>query len=234
MDKKITAVVLVGGQGTRLRSVVSDKPKVLAAVKGRPFLTYLLDQLESNNITEVVFCSGYMADTIEAYFGDHYKSIIIQYSREEIPLDTGGALRLALPLLLSDTILVMNGDSFVKTDLTIFTKTFFQQKHIADMLLAKVNDVSRFGNVTFNKECEITSFKEKGEHKGPGWINAGIYLFRKKILFDIPEDCFFSLERGFFPKLIGKGLFGFCTEGDFIDIGTPDSYNKTALFFDNI
>jgi D-glycero-alpha-D-manno-heptose 1-phosphate guanylyltransferase len=229
---QITAVILAGGKGMRLRSVVSDKPKVLAEVNGRPFLSYLLDQLEGNNITDVVFCSGYMADAIEAYFGDSYKSIAIKYSREETPLDTGGALRLALPLLSSDTILVMNGDSYVKTDLTVFVNSFFQKKHIAKMLLVKVQDVSRFGIVTFNNEFKITSFEEKGEQKGPGWINAGIYLFEKKIISDIPKDCSYSLERNFFPKLLDKRLFGFCTNDEFIDIGTPESYSRADCFLE--
>ena len=233
-NKKITAAILVGGKGTRLRSVVSDKPKVLAEIDGRPFLAYLLDQLESNNVSEVVFCSGYMAETIEACFGEKYKSIAIKYSKEETPLDTGGALRLALPMFSSETILVMNGDSYVDTDLTVFVDSFSPKSQIAKMLLVHVGDVSRFGSVTIDNDSVIISFEEKGLHSGSGWINAGIYLFRKRMISEIPQDCFFSLERNFFPKLIGKGLLGFCTEGDFIDIGTPDSYNNAAIFFDNI
>ena len=228
---KVTAVILAGGKGTRLRSVVSDKPKVLAEVNGRPFLSYLLDQLERNNVKEVVFCSGYMAGAIETCFGENYKSITIKYSREEAPLDTGGALRLALPFLSSETILVMNGDSYVETDLAIFANSFTQEDHVANMLLVKVQNVSRFGCVTFNNEFEITSFKEKGERAGPGWINAGVYLFRRKLISDIPKGCFFSLERNFFPNLVEKGLFGFCAKGDFIDIGTPESYKKAENFF---
>ena len=107
-----TAVLLAGGAGSRLRSVIDDRPKVLAEVCGRPFLEYLLDQRVKWRIRDVVLCTGYLAEQIEAYFGMTYRSLRLRYSREIIPLGTAGALRLALPLVRSDTVLVLNGDSF--------------------------------------------------------------------------------------------------------------------------
>ncbi len=231
MKNKVTAVILVGGKGTRLRTIISDKPKVLAEVNGRPFLTYLLDQLDRINIEEVVFCCGYMAESIEAYFGYKYKTISIKYSKEKTTLDTGGALRLAFPMFSSETILVMNGDSYVETDLTVFVNSFINEDQIAKMLLVSVQDVSRFGRVCVDNESLVTTFDEKGKYTGEGWVNAGIYLLKRKVILDIPKDCLYSLEKSFFPELIGKGLLGFCSEDNFIDIGTPESYKKADHFF---
>jgi D-glycero-alpha-D-manno-heptose 1-phosphate guanylyltransferase len=229
--RTVNVVILTGGKGTRLRSVLSDKPKVLAEVNSRPFLTYILDQLIKFDFREVVFCSGYMADAIGSYFGSHYKQLNIEYSREETPLGTGGALRHALPKLSSSILLVMNGDSYVDANLVTFVKSFSQKRLIAKMLLTEVDDVSRFGSVQFSNEMMITSFKEKGAQKGPGWINAGVYLLKKSLIEEIPEERFFSLEKDLFPELSGRGLFGYCTNGDFIDIGTPDSYATAESFF---
>ena len=103
----ITAAILAGGQGTRLRPVLADRPKVLAEVMGRPFLSYLLDQLSSAGARKVILCTGYMGDMVQEVYGGTYKSLHLLYSREDEPLDTGGALRLALPLIDSDCVLVM-------------------------------------------------------------------------------------------------------------------------------
>jgi len=227
----ITGVILAGGFGTRLQSVVSDKPKVLAKVKGKPFMAYLLEQLSSAGIHKAVICTGYMSDKIQECFGDAYDSLEIIYSREDEPLGTGGALRLALPYLSSEIILVMNGDSYIDTDLSIYVDWFSEGEREAAVLLTCVDDTSRYGNVKINKNKIIASFEEKCDNPGPGWINAGIYLLRKSLIASMPAGKFYSLERDFFPKLTGKGLYGFCTEGRFIDIGTPEAYAAAEEFF---
>jgi len=227
----ITAAILAGGFGTRLQSVVSDRPKVLAEVRGKPFMVYLLEQLSSAGIRKAVICTGYMADKIEECFGDAYDSVGIVYSREDEPLGTGGALRLALPYLSSEIILVMNGDSYIDTDLSIYVDWFSEGERKAAVLLTWVDDTSRYGSVKINKNKIIASFEEKCENSGPGWINAGIYLLRKSLIASMPAGKFYSLERDFFPKLTGKGLYGFCTEGRFIDIGTPETYAAAEEFF---
>ena len=227
----ITAAILAGGFGTRLQSVVSDRPKVLAEVRGKPFMVYLLEQLSSAGIRKAVICTGYMADKIEECFGDAYDSVGIVYSREDEPLGTGGALRLALPYLSSEIILVMNGDSYIDTDLSIYVDWFSEGERKAAVLLTWVDDTSRYGSVKINKNKIIASFEEKCENSGPGWINAGIYLLRKSLIASMPAGKFYSLERDFFPKLTGKGLYGFCTEGRFIDIGTLESYVAAEEFF---
>ena len=227
----ITAVILVGGLGTRLRSVISNRPKVLANILGRPFISFLLDQLLLTNASDVVLCTGYMADDIHKQLGDTYKSLKLVYSREDVSLDTGGALRLALPHLNSDTVLVMNGDSFVNIDLTVYLDWFFKKTCQVSLLLINVPETSSYGKVVVAENDLLLAFEEKGLNSGPGWINAGIYIMKKSLIATIPAGIPFSLEREFFPKLVNKGLYGFRFDGKFIDIGTPDAFAMAEEFF---
>ncbi|MBU4185174.1 MAG: nucleotidyltransferase family protein [Proteobacteria bacterium] len=227
----ITAVILAGGLGTRLRSVLSDRPKVLAEVLGCPFLTYLLDQLSSTGIRKVILCTGYMGDRVQEVYGEMYKSLHLSYSQEDEPLGTGGAFRLALPLIKSNVALVMNGDSYIHADLSSYVDWFFHIDRNASILLAKVPDTSRYGMVKVKKDKSVSAFKEKEKAKGAGWINAGVYLMKTSLLKSIPSGKAFSLEREFFPSLVGNGLFGYQCKGRFIDIGTPESYIKAEKFF---
>ena len=227
----ITTVILAGGLGTRLRSVVSDNPKVLAKIYNRPFLTFLLDQLVSAKARDVVLCTGFMADSIHEILGNTYKSLKIVYSREPRPLGTGGALRLALPCFNSDPVLIMNGDSFVNVDLTAYVEWFFKRDRQASLLLVKVPDTGRYGKVIVAEDGLLSAFEEKVLNSGPGWINAGIYITKKSLVASMPAGKSFSLEREFFPSLVGKGLYGFCSNGKFIDIGTPESYRQAEKFF---
>lgn len=231
---EITAVILVGGFGKRLRTVVPDTPKVLAHVCGRPFLSFQLDKINSTGIRDVILCTGYMAEMVESAFGNTYKSLRLTFSREDLPLGTGGALRLAYPLIKSKYVLVMNGDSFVNSDLTSFMDWFFDTEADAGLLLAHVSDTSRYGKVTVAEDGEILAFEEKDESCGKGWINAGIYIMKRRMVSSIPIGTPFSLEREFFPNLVGKGLYGFLFNGDFIDIGTPESYSLAQSFFHRI
>ncbi|MBN2591423.1 MAG: nucleotidyltransferase family protein [Sedimentisphaerales bacterium] len=227
----ITAAILVGGKGTRLQSVVSDRPKALAEISGKPFLSYTFDQLINSGINRVVLCTGYMADKIETCFGDTYKSLDIQYSKEDEPLGTGGGLRLALPHLTSDTILVMNGDSYIDADLDAYINWFFKKERQVSLLLTEMDDTSRYGKVIINSNKEIAAFEEKSYNAGPGWINAGVYLIKKALISSIPTGKFYSLERDLFPSLTEEQNFGYCDTARFIDIGTPESYSKAEDFF---
>lgn len=227
----ITTVILAGGLGTRLRSVVPGRPKVLANILGRPFLTFLLDQLVLADVRDVVLCTGYMADEIDKQLGNTYKSLRLVYSRENVPLDTGGALRLALPHLNSDAVLVMNGDSFVDIDLTVYLDWFFKKNCQASLLLTYIADTGRYGKVTIAEDGLLLAFEEKGLKSGPGWINAGVYILKKSLVESMPVGTPFSLEREFFPELVDKGLHGFCFDGEFIDIGTPETFALAEKFF---
>lgn len=224
-------IILAGGMGTRLKSVVSDRPKVLAPVAGRPFLSILLDRISRAGFNRVILCTGHMADQVEAEFGTEYKSLSLIYSKEVTPLGTGGALRHALPLISSGSIMVMNGDSFVDTDLSAFLRWFVGKGCNAALLLTKMNDASRYGLVHVDPNGLITTFHEKGVGGLPGWINAGVYLLKKTIIETIPQGRAFSIERQFFPSLAGRELYGYCSKGEFIDIGLPESYAAAEGFF---
>jgi NDP-sugar pyrophosphorylase family protein len=225
----ITAAILAGGKGTRLRGVVSDRPKVLADVAGRPFITYLLDQLADAGVREVVLCTGYMAETLPAALGDEYRGMRLTYSAEESPLDTGGAIKLAAAHLKSNPFLVLNGDSYCVTDLAAFHASHVANGQPASIVLTEVPDVSRFGRVLLDKDDRVTRFDEKGAATGRGWINAGIYLFRQDFLNQIPSGRV-SLERTIFPASTGR-MHGYRNPiGAFIDIGTEESYRAAEAF----
>jgi len=226
-----TAVILAGGLGTRLRSVVPDRPKVLANILDRPFLTFLLDQLVSANIRNVVLCTGYMSDDVYEEMGNAYKSLTLTYSKENYPVGTGGALRLALPHLNSDPVLIMNGDSFVNIDLTVYLDWFLKKNCQASLLLTKVPETNNYGKVIVAEDDLLLTFEEKGSNSGPGWINAGVYILNKSLIETIPAGTPFSLEREFFPKLANKELYGYRFEGKFIDIGTPETFALAEDFF---
>jgi NDP-sugar pyrophosphorylase family protein len=167
-------------------------------------------------------------------FGERYKKLSIRYSQEIEPLGTGGALRKAIELVGSGTVLVMNGDSFVNADLGAFLRWYSGSRINASLLLTRVDDTGRYGRVELDDEGHVLSFTEKGDDQGPGWINAGVYLMEKTLVESMPPGKAFSLERDFFPALAGKNLYGYGCEAEFIDIGTPESYAKAEEFFSKL
>lgn len=229
--KPIAAAILAGGLGTRLRSVVSDRPKVLAEIHGRPFLTYLLDEIASVGIEHAVLCTGYKAEMVRQILGDDYRGVHLSYSEEANPLGTGGALRQALPNLMTSTALVLNGDSFCHTDLAEFHAWHVAHGAQTSLLLAQVPDTTRYGNVMIDDIGRVLEFSEKGQHHGPGFINAGVYLLSRELIADIPPGRAVSLEREVFPGWVGHGLYGYAGGREFIDIGTPESFSLAEQFF---
>ncbi len=229
--KHVTALILGGGLGTRLRSKVSDLPKVLMPVNGRPFLSFLLDKLVQSGFRHAILSTGYKGEQIEEAFGAQYKSLRLEYCLESEPLGTGGALRYALPRIETDLVLAMNGDSYVDVDLRIYLKWYSERNRDAALVLTEVKDASRFGRVTMDEKGRITHFEEKGRGRGPGWINAGIYVLKKSVLESTPSGRAFSLEIDFFPSIVGKALYGYKSSRGFIDIGTPQSYAMAERFF---
>ncbi len=232
--QKITPIILAGGLGTRLRPIVSDRPKVLAPVNGRPFIAFLFDQLVSAGFTEVVLCTGHIGVMIQESLGKSYEGLEIRYSQEVKPLGTGGALRLAVQLGILETVLVMNGDSYVDTDIHEFIEWHMKEGHKSSMLLIRLEENCRYGNVEVDKDGYINRFQEKESDAASGWINAGIYILEKEIIEGISTEKPCSLEYDVFPKLINSGLYGYCCGGEFIDIGTPESYVEAQEFFRNI
>ena len=227
----ITAAILAGGLGTRLRPVVADRPKVLAEVGGRPFLFYLLDQLAAVRVRQVVLCTGYLGHQVRDKLGETYGPMELLYSQEPSPLGTGGALCFALPLLESETVLVLNGDSFCEANLRAFCLVHRLRGARASLLLAEVTDTGRFGWVALDEEGRITGFREKGKATGGGWVNGGIYLINRALLETIPPQQTVSLEQDLFPAWVGRGLYGFRSQGRFIDIGIPESLAGAETFF---
>lgn len=226
----LSVAVLAGGLGTRLRPVISDRPKALAEIHGRPFLAYLLDQLSNAGSSRVVLCTGHLGEQIEQAFGKRYRKLQISYSRETRPLGTGGALRLALPHLVSDPVLVMNGDSFCATDLTSFWNWHATRGSQATMLLAEVPNTQRYGSVKIDHDGAVIQFAEK-QQGGSGLINAGVYLLSPRLIDSIPEDTAVSLEHNVFPALMNQGLYGYQERGRFLDIGTPEDFAAAEQFF---
>jgi NDP-sugar pyrophosphorylase family protein len=125
----------------------------------------------------------------------------------------------------------MNGDSYVDVDLSAYASWFFQKNCRASLLLTRVDNAARYGRVILNEDENIVAFREKQSDSGAGWINAGVYLLERSLIASIPSERSYSLEREFFPSLVGKELLGFCAEERFIDIGTPESYAETEAFF---
>ncbi|MBV8077550.1 MAG: nucleotidyltransferase family protein [Planctomycetaceae bacterium] len=230
----ITTAILVGGLGTRLRTVVSDRPKALASVQGRPFLAFLLDQLVEARVRDVVLCVGYKAEQVREVFGAEYKTLRLAYSSDPEPMGTAGALRIAIRLFTSSPVLVMNGDSYCDTDLNAFRAWHDARRSSASLLLTSVPETARYGRVQIDELGHVTCFEEKGGVAGPGRINAGIYLIDRDLLQSIPAGRPVSLEREVFPGWIGRNLYGFSSPGRFLDIGTPESYALTDGFFGGV
>jgi NDP-sugar pyrophosphorylase family protein len=226
-----TALILAGGLGTRLRSVVADLPKVLARVHGKPFLARILDQLADAGIRRVVLCTGYRGELIEAEFGQCYRGLALEYSRESQPRGTGGALALALPKARSPTVLALNGDSYCDADLGAFGRWHLTTGFAGSLLLTEVADTSRYGRVDVTPEGRILDFREKSATKGRGTINGGIYLLSADLLAGIEPDSTVSLERDLLPGWVAAGLGGYVSRGAFLDIGTPESFRDAERFF---
>ena len=227
--------MLVGGLGTRLRKSVPDRPKALADVAGRPFLSYALDRLAEAGITRVVLCTGYRGEQIQQTFGATYATMRLRYSRESTPLGTAGALRHALPLLDAEVVLAMNGDALWKLDLEAFWQWHVRRGASASIVLARAADTSRYGRVQVYRLGRVQAFEEKsalrvGTTGGLGWINAGAYLLHRQVIERIPDGRPVSIEREIFPTLVGRGLYGYRSRGRFLDIGTPESYRMAERF----
>ena len=229
--RTITAVILAGGLGTRLRPVVSDRSKVVAEVNGAPFLHVLLDQLQASGIARVLLCTGYKGEELRAQLGRRYGELELSYSQEPEPLGTGGALQLARRSIDSADLLILNGDSYCGVDLRAFHAWYVEKQASAAACLVRVDDASRFGRVSLNGADRIERFEEKKTAPGDAWVNAGIYLVKRARLDAIEQPPPISLEQDVFPLWVQTGFYGFRCEAPFIDIGTPESYAEANRFF---
>jgi NDP-sugar pyrophosphorylase family protein len=217
-------VILAGGLGTRLRSVLRDLPKALAPVGGRPFLAYQLYWLKGQGVTRVIVCTGYGHDLIQAYCGDGTAwGMQIGYSVEDEPLGTAGALQQARHFL-NRTFLAMNGDTYFDTDLGALLAHHRAGGVPATLALVQVPQAGRFGAATLDARGYVIRFAEK-KRRGAGLVNAGIYVLEPQIFDHFPARVPLSLEDDIFPTLAAQRLLrGDVSEGYHIDIGTPESY----------
>jgi D-glycero-alpha-D-manno-heptose 1-phosphate guanylyltransferase len=219
------AVVLAGGQGTRLRPAVSDVPKPLAPIRGRPFLAYLLDHLAANGITDVVLATGYLGEKIADAFGERHGPLALHYSFEREPLGTGGALKQALARVPRFPAFCLNGDTFAGVDLRAMLDAHRSAQATLTISVRRMSSTGRYGRVVV-AEGRITAFAPAGGEE-PGLINSGIYIFGENLLSraQIPEK--FSFEKDFLePQVRLLAPLAYEDNGYFIDIGIPDDYRR--------
>ncbi len=226
------AIVLAGGLGTRLRSVVSDVPKPMAPVAGKPFLELLLTNLVKHGFTRIIISSGYMSEKIIEYFGSAFMGAEIVHEVEAAPLGTGGAVRASLRHCNDDHVYILNGDTYVDLDFVQIDALWKSHKK-SIIILRQVEDTSRYGRVEVANNQRIVRFSEKGL-SGEGLINAGCYVMPTHSLDNFPEGAF-SLESSYFIPLVNEIEFlGHMTSGVFIDIGIPEDYAKAQTMFANV
>ena len=218
------SIVLAGGFGTRLASVVSDVPKPMAPVGGIPFLQYVMDYLVKQKVMHVVMAVSYKKEVIMNYFGQEYKGAHIDYSIETIPLGTGGAIKKALSLCHENRVFVLNGDSFLNVDLAALRRRAEKTDSDATIALKVMKNFDRYGTVAIDAQGNVISFQEKTACR-EGLINAGIYDLKREILQDYSEK--FSMEQECFSRLVEKQkINSMICEGYFVDIGIPEDYAR--------
>lgn len=224
------AIVLVGGLGTRLRTVVSDIPKPLAPVSGRPFLAWLLDRLAEEGMRHVVLAAGYLAERVVDGIGREWRAMDVGYSIETEPLGTGGAVRQACGMLRGSAAHVLNGDTFLRYDMHGLEQVTNRSGVDLGMALARVDDVARYGAV-IREGDRVEGFREKGE-SGPGYINAGSYYLTSAAIRMLPAEPAFSFETRVLAPLTAAGrVCGFDATSGFIDIGVPEDYRRAQSLF---
>lgn len=230
----IDTIILAGGLGSRLRAVVPNLPKPMAPVNGKPFLDILMRKLgRSGIIRSVVLALSYRSNDVVSWYKEQRSDFpfAICYSIEKDPLGTGGGVRHALDLVDGDIVLVMNGDSFIDID---YSKLLaFHNSKGADLTIAVryVEDTGRYGAIDIdNSSLMVKSFIEKSANAAAGYINTGVYLFNKAVLSRLRPNTKLSLEHDFLPGCVGERFFGYITDGDFIDIGTPETYGIVDEF----
>ena len=218
------AIVLAGGFGTRLRSVVPDIPKPMAPIANKPFLEILLGSLSRKGFTRATLSLGFMSETITSHFGNRFDDMDLNYVVEEVPLGTGGALRLALTQCVADHVYVFNGDTYL--DLEVAAVEAHWQAHRLPIIVGReVTDTSRFGRLV-TEAGMVTGFAEKG-CSGSGLINAGCYVVNRGQLDAFAVNSPFSLESDYFVKAVAAtAIEVFVTTGHFIDIGVPEDYAR--------
>ena len=229
------AVILAGGMGTRIRHLLPGLPKPMAPVYGKPFLEWIIQFLAKQNILQILLSTGYLADQIENFSSRiNVQRLRLQCIKEDIPLGTAGGVLNALDRsnVNCDNILILNGDSLTLADLAPMFSALEEVSNGVAMLGIWMSDAERYGTLAINKYGLLEGFKEK--HPGNGLVSAGVYLFRKHLLDDLPRGKQLSFETDVFPILInqGVGIKVIEVKAPFIDIGTEESLGGASLFIE--
>jgi len=221
----VKAVVLVGGEGTRLRPITETLPKPLVPLMDRASLHHVLDHLARHGVHEVVLSSSYLEETFHSFIEERHGDPRITWITEESPLGTGGAIVNALDLL-DGTFVALNGDILTDLDLTAMVAFHRERGATATIALARVDDARPFGLVITEEDGRVREFREKPAELAPGDINAGTYVLEPGALAGWPRDEAISIERQIFPALIGSGrpVYGFLSDAYWLDLGTPEKY----------
>jgi D-glycero-alpha-D-manno-heptose 1-phosphate guanylyltransferase len=222
----LEAIILAGGLGTRLRSVVSDVPKCMAPVNGTPFLTFIINDLIKQGIERFIFSLGYKSESIIDFAEAQYKNLDKVYVIEKEPLGTGGAIKKACKEVQGEKVLVLNGDTLFDIDVQELADIHVKQKAQCTIALKPMTNFSRYGSVETNSNAMVTAFNEKQFCK-KGLINGGIYVLNAKQFLQQPLPEIFSFEKEYLEKNINTHhLNGIAFDDYFIDIGIPEDYEK--------
>ncbi|GAB6072775.1 D-glycero-D-manno-heptose 1-phosphate guanosyltransferase [Venenivibrio stagnispumantis] len=227
------AIILAGGLGTRLQSVVKDLPKPMADINKKPFLEYLFNYLNYFKIKKIILAVGYKKDIIKEYFGNKYKDIAIVYSEEKELLGTGGAIKQAIEFCEEQEILILNGDTFFDIDLNKFYDFHISKHSKLSLALKLMKNFDRYGAIEIDENKKIVAFLEKA-YKQEGFINGGVYLLNKNFFMSLNFHEKFSFEKEFMEKYYKVyDFYGFPFDNYFIDIGIPEDYEKAKRDFEN-
>jgi len=226
------AIVLVGGEGTRLRPLTSTIPKPALTLVDRPFLAYMIEWLAAHGVDEVVLACGFLPEVLREALGDGERAgVRLTYVTEPERLGTAGAIRFAADALgddLDDRFLALNGDVLTDLDLTALLRAHEDRGARATLAMFPVDDSSAYGLIRSKDDGEVVEFLEKTGDSVPGEINAGAYVLERSVLDLIPPRRETSIEREVFPRLVGDGLYGLRLDGYWMDIGTPERYLQAS------
>lgn len=222
--------ILVGGLGTRLRTIGITRPKPMIEINGRPFLEYLIRNLRRNKITEIVLCVGFGAEIVQNHFRDGNRlGVKIFYSNEEMPLGTGGAIKNAEEFAVDENI-ILNGDSYLELNYGAMLAFHRQKEALATIACTPVEMTGDYGSIRLTETQQILDFSEKVDSGTNGLINGGVYIFGKEAFSHIPAQQKVSIEEETFPELVKtQKCFAWKTRGYFLDIGTPERLSRARI-----
>ena len=225
-DTGVQAIILAGGFGTRLRTVVSDLPKCMAPVAGRPFLYYVINHLLQQGIKKFIFSLGYMSEIIKTFLQENYPTLDYQLSIEDEPLGTGGAIYKACTIATEPTVLALNGDTLFSINVQQLLKLHQRKQSSCTICLKPMQQFDRYGVVKMDANNCITSFEEK-KWIDEGLINGGVYAVDRTKFLAQPFAEKFSMEKDYLELLVGEGNFyGLMQDAYFIDIGIPEDFER--------